>query len=648
MKQSLLIGALSAVLLHTLSAQLYAGEILEPIVVSAMRTETSTSTAATIIVIERDEIERSGARTIAEVLRGRPGVQIRDLYGTGNRASVSLRGFGDNAAANTLILLDGRRLNNSDLAAPDLGAISIDQVERVELVYGGAGVLFGDQAVGGVVNIITRRAEPGTRGSASVLGGSYGLRQVRASVSHADGGGAGMRISALKREADHYRENNAEDTDIVDARIDWPAGQYDLFAELHQGREKLGLPGALFAGDLKDDRRQAGNPDDFSRSTNRVWRLGTAGPLAGQWRVEAEAAQRKSDGEVLLSGSELTQERDYRSLHPRIVGPMGSMDGFITLGMDLEHNDYLLASPFGRTEALQELSGVYALGVVQLTHQLDVTAGGRRNTVSHRVRDDFGCPARERFSGDANAWEVGLGWRPLDGNRVYLRAADVFRFPKADELTFTEAGCGQLDVQTGRSWEAGYEWFTEGAHARLVLWRLELNDEIDFDPSVGAFGANTNLDRTRRDGVLVEAGVAITPQLRLGGQYTWTDARFRSGEFSGNRMPLVARDQARLSVNYDASEAWRLFGEVHYSGSAFAAGDYDNALARLSAHVVGNLGATWTRGPWRVQGRVDNVLDREYSGYAAKAFNPATSSDETGFYPAPERSWRLLVERRFN
>ncbi|MFA7592969.1 MAG: TonB-dependent receptor plug domain-containing protein, partial [Thiohalobacteraceae bacterium] len=149
---SLIVFILSSSSLHA------AGAVrLEPVVVSATRSlQSSVPTPAAISIIDRTEIEASGALQITEVLRGRGGVQLSDPYGDGSRAVIGMRGFGENAAANTLILVDGRRLNNSDLAAPDLNSIALKDVERIEIIHGSAGVLFGDQAVGGVINIITR------------------------------------------------------------------------------------------------------------------------------------------------------------------------------------------------------------------------------------------------------------------------------------------------------------------------------------------------------------------------------------------------------------------------------------------------------------------------------------------------------------
>ena len=151
----------------------YAATQIPAVVVSAARTEQSTlTTPASITVITREQIEISGARHINELLRGQGGVQINDLYGDGSRSSVGMRGFGETAASNTLVLVDGRRLNNPDIAAQDMNSIALEDVERIEIVQGSAGVLFGDQAVGGVINVITRK--PGVpRYSLQLSAGSY-------------------------------------------------------------------------------------------------------------------------------------------------------------------------------------------------------------------------------------------------------------------------------------------------------------------------------------------------------------------------------------------------------------------------------------------------------------------------------------------
>ena len=131
---------------------------MEPIIVTPTRTaQTENKSSATVYVLSREEIEKSGARTTSDLLRGIPGIQIDDLFGNGTETNISVRGFSSTANANTLVLVNGRRLNHSDTSSPDLHHIFPKDIERIEVLVGSAGSLYGDQAVGGVINIITRR-----------------------------------------------------------------------------------------------------------------------------------------------------------------------------------------------------------------------------------------------------------------------------------------------------------------------------------------------------------------------------------------------------------------------------------------------------------------------------------------------------------
>ncbi|MGV8837097.1 TonB-dependent receptor plug domain-containing protein, partial [Cellvibrio sp.] len=160
--RAFLISSLSAAIVCIIAPITFAAEKkLETVYVSATRSETVQMPVATQIkVITEEEIRVSGAKLLSEVLRTQAGIQLTDSDGSGARnVTASMRGL--SGANNVLVLVDGRKLNNPSLAAPALNTVSLKDVERIEIVQGSAGVLYGDQAVGGVINIITRRAVAG-------------------------------------------------------------------------------------------------------------------------------------------------------------------------------------------------------------------------------------------------------------------------------------------------------------------------------------------------------------------------------------------------------------------------------------------------------------------------------------------------------
>ena len=185
-------------------------EELSPVVVSATRsTQSLVTTPSSITIITSDDIENSGASNIAEVLNTQASIQLNDLFGNGSRVQVSMRGFADNAKSNVLILVDGRRLNNPDLAAPDLSGVALKDVKQIEIIHGSAGTRFGDQAVGGVINIITKTPEKYSA-HAEVEIGSFNSKNLRGSISNKVDK-LGYRLSVEKIDTDNYRQHNKQD-----------------------------------------------------------------------------------------------------------------------------------------------------------------------------------------------------------------------------------------------------------------------------------------------------------------------------------------------------------------------------------------------------------------------------------------------------
>src|SRR5690606_25581645 len=218
----------------------------ENIYVSATRSETAQLPVATQIkVITREEIRVSGAKLVSEVLQTQAGIQLSDADGSGMRSvSVSMRGLA--GANNVLVLVDGRKLNNPSIASPALNAIAVRDIERIEIVQGSAGVLYGDQAVGGVINIITRRAAAGeSLGAVSAKIGTDKLRDYGVNLGQGFANGLSHSLSLQKRDADNYRDNNnsAYGSQLLNLRYAHKRGY--VFVEGQSIDDELRTPGSL-------------------------------------------------------------------------------------------------------------------------------------------------------------------------------------------------------------------------------------------------------------------------------------------------------------------------------------------------------------------------------------------------------------------
>jgi iron complex outermembrane receptor protein len=642
-------------LLHSTTAlclALYAANasaVLDAVIVSGARTEQSQlSTPAAITVITRQQIENSGAEHIVDVLRGVGSIFVQDSFGDGSRATVSMRGFSGSAAnSNTLIMIDGRRLNNTDLSSPDLNSIAIKDIQRIEIVQGSAGVLFGDQAVGGVINIITSTANK-QAGSVTVQAGSYRNVGVSAVVGDEITQRLSYRITAEARKSDNYRrDNNVVEYSNLLLRTQYDTDGGKLFAELQRIDEDLGLPGSLLDAEIAVDRRQTFVDflGDFTNSDTEVVRVGAQQKLSSDWSFEGEASYRNVErdiqqsfrGFVVTTPSQL--QRRQVEITPRLIGRFAGDKGEwqLTAGVDLIDTDFNSTLTFSSDE--QRLLSLYVQSVMPVADKMDVTVGYRRATVEDDVVSGF---TNGKQDTDADVFELGVV-RQLDKNsRVFARIDQNFRFAKVDELTYVSPG-SQLKPQTGNSIELGWSQQADDANYQLSVYQLQLEDEIAFDPTAtqptGAVfpGANVNFDPTTHRGLIAEASRQLTQQINLSASYSFTDASFDSGVFAGNAISGVPENTARIGLNHKLSSRYFYQLDAVYIGSHYLDGDNANAQAKVSAYTVVNLNLGLDYSDFSINLKVNNLGNRKYVENA-NSFGSR--------FPMPERN--LLLKARWD
>jgi outer membrane receptor for ferrienterochelin and colicins len=206
-------------------------------------------------VITREEIAESGALNVGEVLKNRLGIEIR-RYGTlGASSYIALRGC---SAFQTLVMVDGRSVNSISDGIADLSQFPIDNIERIEVVRGPASALYGANALGGVVNIITREAkDEKVTAEVNVAGGSFGTQISRLNFATRDTN-IKAYFTVSKNTSNGWRKNSEYDSDNFTGRLTYDVGKIGSF-EFRGGyyRGKLGLPGAIYEG---LDEREAADP----------------------------------------------------------------------------------------------------------------------------------------------------------------------------------------------------------------------------------------------------------------------------------------------------------------------------------------------------------------------------------------------------
>lgn len=603
-------------------------------IVSATRSASVDLPVATdIAVITQEDIEISGVQKLSDLLRTQAGLQIQDLDGSGGRnVTIGTRGFSSNAANNTLVLVDGRKLNNPTLATANLNSVSLRDIERIEIVRGSAGVLFGDQAVGGVINIITKKHDSEDLSGNLIIGaGNLATRSVSGAIGKRLESGLGFRVSIDHRQSDNFRDNNESDVTSYLVNLNYAFDNAELFVESQRINDNLRLPGALSEAQVAQNPEQTNTPDDFSDNRSRIQRLGGSIQLAEGWRLLGEYSTRKEEVEGFAFGSAREQETKVDNFSPRIVGNFAMPAGKATLtaGLDWVKSDFSRAF----VDSEQRINAQYLQFVYLLDQGVTLSLGARSSEV-----EDTNVLANSSQEDELEAFEAGLSYAATEKLRLFARYADAFRFANIDENGFTLPTVEFLRPQKSESYEGGIEWRGDNVDAKLSYYQMDLVDELAYDSGVvvpGSIftGANVNLPKSERDGVLMDLEYRLQSDITLRLNYAYIDATTVSGSFAGNAVPYVAEHSANAALIYQVSDNWSLFVDADYTGDRYRISDDANAAGKLGSYTLVNINVGWQKAQWRANLRVNNIADRDYANFESVF----------GVYPQPGTNGSLTV-----
>ncbi len=664
MKKTGLIGGVMALgVVLSVSAGEPAKTNATEIVVLATRQWTEAArTPVSVSVVTSQEIEQKGANNLSDVLRDVPGVYVRSLSG-GPVAEVSMRGGGENSQGRVLVLLDGHRLNNPDMAAMNWLQIPLNLVDRVEVLRGSQNALYGDFASQGVLNIITKKGAVEPRSELSLIAGSYDTFVARAGTS-GSAGKAGPVTYAANAEwetSDGYRDRSGYESYGAGGRLGY---DFSSVAGLSMAgswyRSDYELPGYLTLAEMKDDPTQSHNPGD--QADNDYLNAGLDFYSEPHEGIQLDAnlgwSGKKTASDVASWFMFSDTELNSFSAQPKatLEGDWAGLAQSTTLGLDA-YLDQLDVDRYGdqsrtmKTIAAnleKETLGVYARHQVELTPRWILNGGGRVEQARLSVAADAGG-ARvldEAQTHHGTAWEGGLTYAFEKGSKVFARVTSVYRYPFVDEqISYYGYGSDgfyrELDAEKGINTETGLELGSSPAwRAAVTLYRLDMRDEVAWDPIANR---NANLDETRRQGAELSGSWKPVERVEVLASYTYTDAAFTTGPNDGNQVPLVPGQLAEGTVKVGLPLDLALDTTVRHASSCRLGGDVAGEGDRLAAHTTLDMMVHY-----RPVGKamsaflgVENVTDENYATLAYKGFS------EDGYYPSPGRNWRVGVNRTF-
>ena len=636
---------------------------LREVVVTATRyEEESRRIPAHVTVITEEDIKNSNAQTIVDVLKTQPGILVRDFLGNGKTASVDVRGFGETASSNSLVLIDGRRVNEITLAGVDWSQIPLDRVERIEIIRGMGSVLYGDSAVGGVINIITKKGKGRPSFEAGANYGSYRFNSQRGGVSGSQKGFS-YSLRGSHQATKGYRENNEFRANDVGGKFGYePFEKLSLGFNFGYHEDHYGLPGPLSESQLISgiSRKEALTPEDNASTETYygAFSMGTFFGDRGELHWDLSFRKRKPsehyEGESFGIPFTFDSKRDSDTIGvtPRYILEKtiwGKRNKFIT-GLDYYLTDLKLESDYfspgyhtmDSIDFKRRSWGAYANDEFSIHENLVLTLGIRHEGCKYEFDSTntditFGMVSstRDEIREAENAYNVGLTFLYEEKSSIFTRYSRSFRFPLADEYFVFYPPPGKINrdlrVQTGDVYEIGVRhYFTLDIDLGLTLFLMNLDDEIFFNPLTYA---NENYDKTRHQGIELSFQAKILEGLTIYGNYSFTNAKFQGGPFDGNIIPAVPRHKGSIGMLFTFIPDLNVNVSGNYVGKSYFISDQENQFPELDDYttVDARLSYTW-KGLTAFIG-VNNLLNKEYSAYGV------VYGGERYFYPSPERNF---------
>lgn len=571
---------------------------LDEAVVTATRTQVGLEElTAPLFVIDRDEIERSLAPDAGELLRTHAGIELARAGGPGQPTSLFVRGTESN---HTVVLIDGVRVNPGTIGSPALQNIAPEIVRRIEVVKGPRSTLYGSDAIGGVVNIITNAAAArGLAGHASAgrydtfAGGLNGGWQV--------GDATHLGFGVDYRESDGFPTRTGDaiargfDDLTLNAAVDYAAAAHlDLRARAWRSAGNTGYSTTVF-DPVTFASRLVPVDQDYENASYALESL---------WRPREGIGLRAAVTRVL---DEITQNQNGQGVAASPYDFLRTARNGLELQTDLRigaGNELSLGALLTR-EQTEALSYGTAFDVDTAVNQVFVQ--DRFSRGRHSLLASVGFVDHETF-GEELVWNAEYGLTLPTATRLTLAAGRAFRAPDSTDR-FGYGGNPALEPEVSRQFELGLRQPIGTAHSVYAnLWRNDLDDLIlfVFDP-VTFGGRNENVDRARIEGI--EFGYAFHgAKWRVRAAATLQDPRDRTTD---ERLLRRARENYVLAVERTAGRL-ALGADVTYAGNRTDAAF--PSTVRLGSYTLVNATARYALGErWSVQARLDNAFDESYT-----------------------------------
>jgi len=643
--------------------------LADVIVTSSRIQESIQNIPSNIQVISRQNIQEINPTSITQVLNQLGGLTIRgSALGQFNLGgTVDIGSYGDAATSNTLVLVNGQPINPIDSSSIAWESIPIASIERIEITKGGAGVQYGNRAVGGAVNIVTNEnADAINRVSASF--GSFNTQTINALVQNR----LDDTLIKLAANADHtngWRDNSAVNAYAANARVTKFFGQNSVYLDLSGSHRHTQNPGGVvgLVGQGNDHQAKFNNVGSFFDGENYGSMLGGSMQLGSNALLEADLA---------YQSAKLTYEEPYNTMYnnysrwrlsfsPRLKIDLNNWGNLVT-GYDFSHS-------FGKDNQLSNAklidNSIYAMHRLPLVGELELDNGYRHQIENATANDK---PANSmptaKKSTSANAWDIGLNYKLPQGQKLYVKYNQSFRFANIDEFWGLDSNWNRvfngalLTPQNDKTYQVGGDLLIGATKITASLYHTITSNQIRYD----SFN-DTNINdpyNIKRKGIYLSTISPINDKLTVYINSNLQNVSYADGPNQGQSTPLAPHLSTAGRINYKADDHWSVGTILNHVSSQYYAGAQDlynnrngsypitsitNFYKKIPSYTVTDVYANYKNGHWDAQVTLKNLTNSNYATYGGMGFvtQPSTSDWAYYYYPSDPRSVLITLSYNF-
>lgn len=681
----------------------YAQNAQSTVIVSGSRFEENLNEVpANVQVITREEIAESTSNNIPDILSQIGGLNVRNTNGgqLNLGATIDMGGYGVTANSTTLILVDGQKINPIDSSSVSWESIPLDSINRIEILHGGASVQYGNGAIGGVINIITNGGKRDLN-QASTSYGSFNTL-VNNAIFRNTLEQTTLQLSANTSNSNGWRQNSSANAYAFDAKVTQALGGKDnVYADVFYSYSNQQNPGGV-VGQVGQGNPQSAKFNNIGSGTganNTGIRAGLAKELGSTFNLEVDgfysnkntffnqpyySTEASGIGDYPYISPSFTKFQGWQgNFTPRIKGDFGSF-GTSILGYEFNKASQSSSNTYsavmnqtaanvyppgpwgvaslplqGAANASLYNQSVYFIQKLPITNGIELNGGYRYQTqrATASGTDIWNGAANDSQTYSANAGDVALNFRYLEGQRIYIKWNQSYRFPNVDEFWgWSKNGGGStfggiLKPQTAQTYELGGNWQVLKSNLTASIFSSVSQNEIMYNPST-FINSNSPYD-INRNGVIFNALTALTPQLSVGAGGTVQHAFYASGPYQNQSIPQVPNLLLNARATYTLTSNWSVGGVVNYVGNQHydASPVYYNSLATMPSYTVADIYTNYKFDNWDARLTIKNVGNAQYSSYGGYGFVTGPNSNNANnyfYYPNDPRSVFVSAKYSFN